>query len=108
MVAMNSNINSDPKEISSLISQGHIKKLFAKATLLQELNRHLYKMLPPSLRPFCQVINFELGTITIGTSETAVANQLHFQQEEIITSLKKDMQNHNIHHIKVKRIRAIG
>ena len=94
--------NSDPKDINSLMQQGKLGGIMHKIATIRSLNKALYQILEPALRPYCQVVNFENNTIIVSAKNSPIANTLYYMQNEILGALQQVTPKRAFTQIKIK------
>ena len=93
---------TDPIPVAAIMETGRLRNLCAKAQKIARLNEALYHCLSDPLKPYCQLINYELGTLTIAVRNNSMATALYYQQNSLLNELKKSIPSMPISQIKIK------
>lgn len=80
---------ADARQLSELLQNNTFGKLVARVDQLKTIDNILKKLLPTSLQPFCQVMNWQNGDLVVAVKNASAATCLRYQAPELLTQLRR-------------------
>jgi hypothetical protein len=68
------------RKSASWLSHAVAQNILTKAKILHKMNKNLHTILPESLHPYCQLVNFTKNTVTLGLHSADWL--IHMRQQE--------------------------
>ena len=79
-----------------------LRIVFAKVSLLQEINSKISNYLDPNIAPYCQVANMTENKLILIVANGSVATQIRFQKMDLLKKCKQHPELQNIQQIECK------
>ena len=67
-----------------------LNRLYQQKNRVDRLNKAIQQRLPASYKGHVQVINLKAGKLTLGVTNSSLAQALHFEKSELLSALRKD------------------